>query len=101
MDEGGVAMTKEDISALQNCLMVYKQDQPRPIVQVDRLILRHGPEAVESYLVKVRNDYRKRLQQLFEIDPGSPQLDHLVIMIFRLSMAIKLMRERRMAKEAA
>ncbi|WP_338605597.1 hypothetical protein [Desulfoferula mesophila] len=62
---------------------------------------RHTPEEVEAYLGSVRWDYRKKLQHLFEIDPGSPQLDHLVIVVFRLSMAIKLIRERRTAKEAA
>ena len=94
-------MNLEELAALQQCLTVQKQGMPRPIVQVNRLMQRHTPEEIETYLDSVRDDYRKRLRQLFEIDPGSPQLDHLVIVIFRLSMAIKLMRERRIAKEAA
>ncbi|BEQ16192.1 hypothetical protein [Desulfoferula mesophila] len=94
-------MNREEITALQQCLTVQKQGVPRPIVQVERLMQRHTPEELEAYLGSVRRDYRKKIQHLFEIDPGNPQLDHLVIVIFRLNMAIKLMRERRMAKEAA
>lgn len=94
-------MNQEEITALQKCLTVSRQGQPRPIVQVERLIQRHSPEAVENYLIKVRNDYRKRLSQLFEANPGSPQLDHLVIVIFRLGMALKLMRDRQARKQAA
>ena len=65
------------------------------------MIQRHRPEAVEAYLIRVQSDYRKRLYQLYETNPRSPQLDHLVVVIFRLGMAIKLIRDRRNAREAA
>jgi len=94
-------MNKEEISALQKCLTVQRQGIPRPIVQVERLIQRHSPEAVENYLIKVRSDYRQRLHQLFEVNPSSPQLDHLVVVIFRLGMAIKLIREKGADRQAA
>jgi len=94
-------MNKEEISALQKCLTVYKQGLPRPIVQVERLIQRHTPQAVEAYLIRVQSDYRKRLYQLFEVNPRSPQLDHLVVAIFRLGMALKLMRDHQARKQAA
>ena len=94
-------MNKEEISALQQCLTVYKQGLPRPIVQVERLIQRHTPEAVEGYLIRVQSDYRQRLLQLAQVNPGSPQLDHLVVVIFRISMAIKLIREKGADRQAA
>jgi len=94
-------MSKEEISALQKCLTVQRQGIPRPIVQVERLIQRHPLEAVEAYLIRVQSDYQQRLLQLAQVNPGSPQLDHLVVVIFRLGMAIKLIREKGADRQAA
>lgn len=89
------------VRQIERCLTINRQGAPKQIVQVDRLMQRHSLKAVGAYLAKVRHDYQQRLKQLARVNPASPQLDHLVVMVFRLGLAIQLIQRQEPTHRAA
>jgi hypothetical protein len=85
-------MTKRVINEVQEFLTVVGSDHAYQIVNVEMLLKRHSPEAVVAFLAQLRVDYKKELRELLKEDRTSPRINQLVVLNFRLKMAISTIR---------
>ena len=81
-------MTKKIISQVQEFLTYCGEDRVYQIVDVERLLKRHPPEAVIGFLRLLREDYKKELKSLLTENKTDPRINELVAKNFRIKMAI-------------
>jgi hypothetical protein len=81
-------MTKRVINEVQEFLTVVSPDHTFQIVNVE-MLKRHSPSAVVGFLELLRADYKKELRELLRENKSHPKVNHLVVNLFRLRMAIK------------
>jgi len=81
-------MTKKIISNVQEFLTIVEEDRVFQIVNVELLLRRHPPQAVIAFLQQLRSDYKKELSQLIRNNKTSSRVNELVVMNFRIRMAI-------------
>ena len=81
-------MTKKIISQVQEFLTYCGEDRVYQIVDVERLLKRHPPEAVIGFLRLLREDYKKELKALLAENKTDPRINELVAKNFRIKMAI-------------
>jgi hypothetical protein len=87
-------MTRRVINQVRDFITIVTEDRVYQICPVEMLLLkRHSPEAVVSFLVQLRADYKKELRELIRANPTHPKINHLVVLNFRLKMAINTIRK--------
>ena len=94
-------MTKNVISNVQEFLTIVEEDRVFQIVNVELLLRRHPPQAVIAFLQQLRIDYKKELSQLIKNSKTSSRINELVVMNFRLKMAINTIKNAKEVKTAA
>jgi hypothetical protein len=81
-------MTKRLIKQVQDFLTVVDADFTYQILPVEVLLMRHSPEKVAGFLNLLRQDYKKELREILKDNKTHPKINHLVVLNFRLKMAI-------------
>lgn len=83
-------MTKKIINRAQNYLTVVHSDNGRvyQIVNIELLLQRHSPDAVISFLEKLRDEGKKRLKKLLKNNISDSRINDVVAKNFRIKMAI-------------
>ena len=94
-------MTKKIISNVQEFLTIVGEDRVYQIVNVELLLRRHPPQAVIVFLQELRGDYKKELSNLIKDSKTSSRINELVVMNFRLKMAINTIKNAKEVKTAA
>ena len=85
-------MTKRVINEVQEFLTICGEDRVYQIVNVEILLKRHPPHVVIGFLDLLREDYRKELKQLIQVNKTNPKINELLAKNFRLKMAINTIR---------
>jgi hypothetical protein len=87
-------MTRRVINQVRDYMTIVTEDRVYQICPVEMLLLkRHSPEAVVAFLMQLRADYKKELRELIRVNPTHPKINHLVVLNFRLKMAINTIRK--------
>ena len=94
-------MTKRVISNVQEFLTIVGEDRVYQIVNVELLLRRHPPQAVIAFLQQLRSDYRKELSKLIKDSKTSSRVNELVVMNFRIKMAINTIKNAKEVRTAA
>jgi|WetSurMetagenome_2_1015567.scaffolds.fasta_scaffold284249_2 hypothetical protein len=81
-------MTKRVINQVQDFLTVVDAEYIYQIVNVEMLLRRHSGESVAAFLAQLRADYKKELREILKENKTHPKINHLVVLNFRLKMAI-------------
>ena len=85
-------MTRRVINQVRDYITIVTEDRVYQICPVEVLLLRHSPGAVVAFLEQLRAEYKKELGELIKVDPTHPKINHLVVLNFRLKMAINTIR---------
>ena len=85
-------MTRRVINQVRDYITIVTEDRVYQICPVEVLLLRHSPGAVVAFLEQLRAEYKKELGELIKVDPTHPKINHLVVLSFRLKMAINTIR---------
>ena len=94
-------MTKKIISNVQEFLTIVEEDRIFQIVNVELLLRRHPPQAVIAFLQQLRSDYKKELSKLIKDSKTSSRINELIVMNFRIKMAINTIKNAKEVKDAA
>jgi len=94
-------MTKKVISNVQEFLTIVEEDRVYEIVNVELLLRRHPPQAVIAFLQQLRSDYKKELSQLIKNSKTSSRINELIVMNFRIKMAINTIKNAKEVRTAA
>jgi hypothetical protein len=81
-------MTKRVIKQVRDYLTIITEDRTYQILPVEVLLMQHSPEKVAGFLNLLRQDYKKELREILKENKTHPQINHLVVLNFRLKMAI-------------
>jgi hypothetical protein len=85
-------MTRRVINQVRDYITIVTEDRVYQICPVEVLLLRHSPGAVVVFLEQLRAGYKGELRELIKVDPTHPKINHLVVLNFRLKMAINTIR---------
>jgi hypothetical protein len=85
-------MTRRLINQVRDYITIVTEDRVYQICPVEVLLMRHPPNAVVTFLEQLRAEYKKELRDLIRSDPTHPKINHLVVLNFRLKMAINTIR---------
>jgi hypothetical protein len=85
-------MTRRVINQVRDYMTIVTEDRVYQICPVEVLLRRHSPDAVVGFLALLRSDYKKELKQLLKENRTSPRINQLVVLNFRLKMAISTIR---------
>jgi hypothetical protein len=86
-------MTRSVINQVRDYITIVTEDRVYQICPVEMLLRRHSGESVVAFLVQLRADYKKELRELIRVNPTHPKINHLVVLNFRLKMAINIIRK--------
>ena len=81
-------MTRRVINQVRDFITIVTEDRVYQICPVEVLLMRHSPNAVVTFLEQLRAEYKKELGELIRENPTHPKINHLVVLNFRLKMAI-------------
>jgi len=81
-------MTRRVINQVRDFITIVTEDRVYQICPVEVLLMRHPPNAVVALLEQLRAEYKKELGELIRENPTHPKINHLVVLNFRLKMAI-------------
>ena len=81
-------MTRRVINQVRDYITIVTEDRVYQICPVEVLLMRHPPNAVVALLEQLRAEYKKELGELIRENPTHPKINHLVVLNFRLKMAI-------------
>jgi len=85
-------MTKRVINQVRDYVTIVTEDRVYQICPVEMLLRQHTPEAVVGFLELLRADYKKELRGILKENKTHPKINHLVVLNFRLKMAINTIR---------
>ena len=85
-------MTTETIQKAQAYLTVRQNGTSKKIVDVETLLKRHRHGQVLSLLMDLQKEKQKKLVRLMEGDRSKREIDETVAQMFRLHMAIKVIK---------
>jgi hypothetical protein len=85
-------MTKYTINQVSDILTIVTEDRIYQICPIQVLLRRHPPQAVVGFLELLRADYKKELGKILRENKTHPKVNHLVVLTFRLKMAINTIR---------
>jgi hypothetical protein len=77
----------------QEYLTVSANGCTKSIFHLETLVSRHGPVKVYWILKRLLTEKRARLQALLDVDKGQQEVDWIVAEMFRIHMAISLLKE--------
>ena len=83
----------KQLEEAQEYLTVKGNGRTTSILRLETLVSRHGPVKVCWMLERLLTEKRARLQELIEEDKSQQEVDWIVAEMFRIHMAISLMRE--------
>jgi hypothetical protein len=86
-------MTRRVINQVKDYMTIVTEDRVYQICPVEVLLRRHSPDAVVGFMELLRADYKKELRELIRVNPTHPKINHLVVLNFRLKMAINTIRK--------
>jgi len=95
-----MAMTKRERQA-QAYLITRDADGEKKIVNIRRLLKSHTTQEIVEFLSGLYLEQEKELQALVEKDKARPEIDETVSRMFRLHMAIALLRKQEMTGSKA
>lgn len=70
-------------------------------IRVEELLERHEPEEVIDYLDRLYRSHKKKLERLIRLDKSDPRVDESLALVFRLKMAMRIIRKAMAHREAA
>ncbi len=83
-------MTREAIQIAQDYLTIGTKDNgKRKIIDLDQLFKRHPSEEVVNLLKTMIKEKQQTLRDLILKDKSRPEIDEMVSVLFRITMAIK------------
>ncbi len=82
-------MTKKVINQVRDLMTIVSEDRVYQICPVEVLLRRHSPDAVVAFLKQLRAEYKQELRGLLKENKTDSRINHLVVLNFRLKMAIK------------
>ena len=82
-------MTKRMIQNAQECLSVRTGKKIKKVLDVEMLLINHGSDEVLRFLNQLHEEYQDKLQQLVITDKTSPDIDHTVVSLLRIFLAIR------------
>ena len=81
-------MTKRVINQVRDYMTIVTEDRVYQICPVEMLLRQQTPEAVVALLGQLRAEYKKELREILKDNKTHPKINHLVVLNFRLKMAI-------------
>ena len=85
-------MTKRVINQVRDYVTIVTEDRVYQICPVEMLLRQQTPEAVVALLGQLRAEYKKELREILKDNKTHPKINHLVVLNFRLKMAINTIR---------
>ena len=85
-------MTKNEKQA-QTYLIVRDTRGKRQIVNIRKLLKAHSTQEIVQFLCDLYKEQEKQLQALIAMDKTNHQIDNVVSKMFRIHMAISLLKE--------
>ena len=84
-------MTSEMIQTAQDYLTVLADGngKKRKIVAIDQLLRKHPPREVIDFLKIILKEKQDKLRDLILLDKTRPEIDEMVAIMFRITLAIK------------
>jgi hypothetical protein len=86
-------MTKRVINQVRDYVTIITEDRVYQICPVEMLLRQQTPEAVVALLGQLRAEYKKELRAILKENKTHPKINHLVVLNFRLKMAIKIIQK--------
>jgi hypothetical protein len=83
-------MSRETIQEAQDFLTMISEDRVRRIVDIEPLLARHPKESVLSMLETLYIEKGKVLIELIHEDKTSSKINELIVVMFRIGMAMKI-----------
>ncbi len=94
-------MTREAIQTAQDYLTIGTKDNgKRKIIDLDQLLRRHSFNEVVDLLKTMIKEKQQSLRDLILEDKTRPEIDEMVSVLFRITMAIKTIEAEREVKES-
>ncbi len=84
-------MSRETIQEAQDFLTMISEDRVRRIVDIEPLLARHPTESVLSLLETLYREKEKVLKRMIHEDKTSSKINELIVLMFRIHMAMKTM----------
>jgi len=85
-------MTRRVINQVRDYVTIITEDRVYQICPVEMLLRQQTPEAVVALLGQLRAEYKKELREILKENKTHPKINHLVVLNFRLKMAINTIR---------
>ena len=82
-------MSRETIQEAQDFLTMISEDRVRRIIDIEPLLARHPTESVLSLLQTLYREKEKVLKKLIHEDKTSSKINELIVVMFRIHMAMK------------
>jgi len=94
-------MTKEMIATAQEYLTTKENGKNRKIVDVDRLLRTHPSKEVIDFLKTLIKEKQIALRDFILADKTKKEIDETVSIMFRVTMAIKVLEDGKEVREGA
>jgi hypothetical protein len=94
-------MSRETIQEAQDFLTMISEDRVKRIVDIEPLLARHPKESVLSLLQDLYGEKAKALKMLIHEDKTSSKINELIVVLFRIHMAMKTIESEREEVKAA
>ena len=83
-------MSRETIQEAQDFLTMISEDRVKRIVDIEPLLARHPKESVLSMLESLYSEKKDVLAKLIQEDKTSSRINELIVTLFRIHMAMKI-----------
>jgi hypothetical protein len=87
---GGKQMTREIIQTAQDYLTIKENGKNRKIVDIDRLLRSHPSKEIIDFLKTILKEKQIALKDFILADKTKKEIDETVAVMFRVTMAIKI-----------
>ena len=94
-------MTKEMIAIAQDYLTIKENGKNRKIVDVNQLLKSHPPKEVIDFLKSILKEKQIALRDYVLADKTKKEIDQTVSVMFRVTMAIKVLEDGKEVTESA
>jgi hypothetical protein len=86
-------MTREMIQTAQEYLTMKENGRTRKIVDLDRLMEKHPSKEVINFLRTILKEKQVALRDFILVDKTKKEIDEIVSVMFRVTMAIKTLED--------